>query len=904
MNHKSVNPLLTKKKKSYVHVDSSYRNKNPVYDYGTLINLPPFPLFFSNASSQISIYLKNHIYEIGDKIMLGNVISKNSILNNALAVKKNSYFMRIQHKNHGLSLFGLYDSSNDNDFSKIDYIGPLPLNFKEDDDIPDIDKNYYVAKINSQINLKIKLSHVQGTDKEKNLIGNISVNLLNSIHKIFLIFTKNNDVYDHDPDYYLIYLGMKSNVNYNENDLINGNNVHIKYCNLYGVSLENLNANKNMRIVSVTKDTFTIDIGYPAIVDPIHSFYHNSEVYDDKIILSNRGGGKQIYVRKITNIMDGYPDPSQYLYKLDQSYKNVTKVKITASIFPNSQDIVKDSKTPNNKLYWRNLDDGIYTYELSLDKGNYTTRELERKLKNKFNKTIRYRYTKEHQVGIVPKYVNSKNVTPLDNNMYDENGVRKHHNFQVKISEINHRVAISSYGELLQTNSPANVVLSIPDAHIEFTMAGDLRTNFGVNGTGIVKDMVRPFNPSQETLFIYFTENSHMRIKKKYPNTYHNLYIYVDHLLNNKFVARLDTDTCVLVNFIRKNVFPHESKIMEFNSINTNTKLVDFNYDEFSNNVTLYNHSLKKGDIIITDQFINSDKSVIYKVVDVVDKNNFVVTKSDNYKFIYDGVIINFNENDADYWLDQILPNDVVNNNTLSFVKIKPKPENKKIMKIKHLNHQLKAGDKIKIHGSRSLNSVPENKINVCHIITKVLNENSYQVTLKNYNPVYHEQNNIDTIKIKYPTKFQLLFTNSDTLGELLGFDNVGRNDATTFYKHKIKNTDPNLYESGISNKNTKLNMTGHNYFYLCSDPQLTIFDNTKVENVFSIIRWFDNPGNVVFDSFVPSKKKFEVPVNLHQELLFSMRDPNGNLMEFNGLDHSFTIEITQMITNNQNFLT
>ena len=338
---------------------------------------------------------------------------------------------------------------------------------------------------------------------------------------------------------------------------------------------------------------------------------------------------------------------------------------------------------------------------------------------------------------------------------------------------------------------------------------------------------------------------------------------------------------------------------------------------------------LQVGDLIITDQFVDPSsigEIFVYEIDTIINPNSFTVIKIDHgekYKFIYDSLILNFNSQetkDSQYWLDQIVPDQEIIplsdqhlvpiennlNNTLSFVEVNPLPNNKYTMKVFHPNHQLQPGSKITISNSKSINQVPENAINTSHIITKVLDNNNYEVTLAKYipNDISNEETvqSSNIISIIYPDIFQMFFNFSDTVGNILGFNKVGEDVAITAYKHTITNTDFYANDYDLSSLGTeyqqqlkKLDMTGYNYFYLCC-PELAAIENTKpVPNVFAIIRWFDNPGSVIFDSFEPTVKYFNSALSSISELHFTLYHPDGRLVEFNGLNHSFTIEIVEL---------
>lgn len=969
---------MTKEKKtintriSYINVDSRHRNKTQINIYdGQLFNLPPYPLKFIHNSSIISVNLPDHPFLIGDQIVLENIISKNIILQNIISIKKNSRFLKIFHENHGLSFYGLYNSNNIEDFIPIDYVDNLPNIFSEDNNIPDNINKYFILKKNYDIDLTIQISNIKGNDSTRTYIGNIPINFINGKHKVFLIFIKKINTFVLDNDNYLIMLDKKASINYkdhvnfindiygNKTTMLSENTIYIKFYNLFGIPLNYLNTGvgqKNMyfTIINVNKNDFTIDVNYPAIVDPIINFYNNTDLFNESDINyfeTNIGGGTTCCVRKIKEIIQGYPNPNRYQFQLDRTYNKIIQIRLVGSIFPNSQKIINNN---NNKLYWRNLDDGDWIYQLSIKPGNYSPQKLEKAISDAFSKIIRYQYTKEYTKNIFPKIITD--TTIADNTIYDIKGNNKYHIVDVSISTHTDIVSFKSYKEIVQTNYfhddltnfmknwkniINDLIIYIPDNFIEIIMAEKIFIDFGINGIRLVPHFISPFNDKNDILFIYLTPNSHQRIINIYPYVYGNLYKYIGHdsILSNgfyKFSMILENKRAILINFYRqKKIYPIKESYYEINSINTQTILLNFQYDYYNNNVYLWNHNLNIGDLIITDQFVDQDNInilFVYEIINIIDKDNFNIVRIEHgqkYKFIYDSILINFSYNKKDCnkygynipndinfddcevcWLDQILPKTDIsilsdfplNNNTLSIIKIIPTIRFNELIsyqniRIRHDNHKLIVGQKIIIDKSLSINRVPYNMINKTHIINKIIDDNHYEILLDKFTPLinpipYHIPN---IVSIKYPNIFQIFFNFQDTLGDILAFNNVGHDNSITIYKHIIKNTYPYINDN---NKlyNNKIKMVGDDYFYIVC-PELATYTNTKpVGNVFAKLRWYDNPGTIIYDSFVPTITKYKTSLRTLSKLNISIINPNGELVDFNGLDHSFVIEIIEKI--------
>ena len=94
---------------------------------------------------------------------------------------------------------------------------------------------------------------------------------------------------------------------------------------------------------------------------------------------------------------------------------------------------------------------------------------------------------------------------------------------------------------------------------------------------------------------------------------------------------------------------------------------------------------------------------------------------------------------------------------------------------------------------------------------------------------------------------------------------------------------------------NRSINLQGENYSFLCS-PQLSTMMNTgKVRDIFARISLSESPGSMVF-TYLSNPKNFDtVPLNSLEELEFSILNYDGTFYEFNDLDYSFTLEITEI---------
>lgn len=119
-----------------------------------------------------------------------------------------------------------------------------------------------------------------------------------------------------------------------------------------------------------------------------------------------------------------------------------------------------------------------------------------------------------------------------------------------------------------------------------------------------------------------------------------------------------------------------------------------------------------------------------------------------------------------------------------------------------------------------------------------------------------------------------------------------GNNIYISSLRHGFSGIQTNTKNSIL---NRSINLEGENYSFLCC-PQLATMQNTgRVENIFARIALDQSPGNVVF-SYLSNPKIFDTtPLNKLDELDFSIVNYDNTLYEFNDLDYSFVLEITEL---------
>ncbi len=91
------------------------------------------------------------------------------------------------------------------------------------------------------------------------------------------------------------------------------------------------------------------------------------------------------------------------------------------------------------------------------------------------------------------------------------------------------------------------------------------------------------------------------------------------------------------------------------------------------------------------------------------------------------------------------------------------------------------------------------------------------------------------------------------------------------------------------------ITLEGENYTFLTSPQLATMRTTGRVANIFARITLDQSPGSMVFN-FLSNPKEFEVtPLDKMDKLHFSMKNPDDTFYEFNDMDFSFVVEVTEV---------
>lgn len=86
-----------------------------------------------------------------------------------------------------------------------------------------------------------------------------------------------------------------------------------------------------------------------------------------------------------------YPNPNSFKVQLPKRLSNIYKIQIISCEFPNTEQVIRNqpASKKNNKIYWKNYDDGDIEYSITITDGNYSSARFATELQNKLNSVER-----------------------------------------------------------------------------------------------------------------------------------------------------------------------------------------------------------------------------------------------------------------------------------------------------------------------------------------------------------------------------------------------------------------------------------------------------------------------------------------------------------------------------------
>lgn len=350
-------PKINTTKSTLLNIDSSYREQyaqNICSFDGKILPLNPLTISYNT----ITFNYPNHTLSTGDNIVVQNVEGESqTLINNFYLINNFEYFVIIYPNTINVNYVN-------NLYINIQLIGSqLSTNI-----INNICFNSLFGIKQSLIASNIPSSSLINLQQfSTDLFNSYSVDILNK-----------NCLFVKLPSIYID----------NINNYVQVNQIFkISYLHIGGISLSYINANypinnnNNQSSQTITniidENTFQIQLNYSAYGS------------------SYQGGGKNVQVMKIINSITGYPNSNYYVINLKKSFSNVTNIQLISTEFPYIDIVI--TKNINDKLYWKNIEDGQNIYSIIMDEGFYSSNTILTKLQTLMNLVPRYNYNTLNQ---------------------------------------------------------------------------------------------------------------------------------------------------------------------------------------------------------------------------------------------------------------------------------------------------------------------------------------------------------------------------------------------------------------------------------------------------------------------------------------------------------------------------
>lgn len=373
---------------------------------------------------------------------------------------------------------------------------------------------------------------------------------------------------------------------------------------------------------------------------------------------------------------------------------------------------------------------------------------------------------------------------------------------------------------------------------------------------------------------------------------------------NNHYIISLNK-TFYNVNKLRliSTEFPNTDKIIrDTPALRQNNLLY---WQILGDGETIYNISVTPGNYNITD-LINEINDKISNVSII--NNNITSTSTYSYSSSFSSkVSININSN---IFMIQFFGTLTIQN-PFNFT-ISPSNSNIYFLEVNHPNHLLQVGTQITIQNSTPIGVIPDNVINTTQTIKSIVDENHYIIQLPPFN-ILNNNSNVTSgggiaVQIIYPLIGRLLLNYPGTMCKLLGFRNVGDQDSITQWSYNISNNTQYVNDVLVDNTGVPLtssvitnyiNLNGDNYLLIANPLLKNTVDTGGINGVFAKILLAGPPGYILYNQYIQLGDELNEGVQSLSELEFYFYAQDGTLYEFNGLDHSMTIEIYEKINNN-----
>ena len=342
-------------KVSYINVDSRFRNINPQNVVEMLPNyLPSNPISTYANEYKIRVLINENSFNVGDKIVLQNIIKTPIILNKSVYLINNYNYYMVNMNNHNIKY----------EYSIVD-------------------------------NYKVNVNNYEALTLDDRLIGNIPINSILGLHSINIY--NNNEIFLPNVIRNIIltelnitttqlienYFFIQLPFNYVNVNQTNSTTIYPAFNNVDKIFSFTFN---NIGCISL----YYLNANYPINNSQYQPYHEITSVTDTYIefassaigYYNDTNGGDNVIIGKVISLIEGYPNINNYTINLKKSFTDVYSIELVSTEFPYvNNNITKQ----NNKLYWKYLEDGDYIYKIEIEAGFYYLDSLVNILKTKMN---------------------------------------------------------------------------------------------------------------------------------------------------------------------------------------------------------------------------------------------------------------------------------------------------------------------------------------------------------------------------------------------------------------------------------------------------------------------------------------------------------------------------------------
>ena len=605
----------------------------------------------------------------------------------------------------------------------------------------------------------------------------------------------------------------------------------------------------------------------------IDSFYRNK--YPKNILDSNQHflTDNPFYFQAGSNLLTIYDPSHGYSYGDNIIIKNVTvqlqNVKISFE---------KDNYYVRIELMNHNLN-SLYNYIILIQNfvGNNTNNTVFDNINiNYINKIQNIYFTDGTNIATNNFFYIKINIKPTINNnsvcdinLYSLNGV--------PLSNINSDYPIS----INQAQSSLNITNIISQDYYQVKLS--LKATIGLTNNITLTSLQNTTGVGGSNIIISKIVN----VIEGFPDANHFKYSLGRNFNNVKKIRLLSTEIPNTEKMIRSSPISKQNNLLYWQN-------VDDNSIEYSINITEGNYSINDLATEIQAQIVATPRQEQLNV-----NTSKIIYLNDHFATV--NINQNSNKFEISYYTTVILTQAITKstyNFSDGFIRII----------VNHPNHKLNSGDTIFINNAVDTEAIPSSAMNGTFSIEEIVSVDNYRIKLGKFNASTYTAatGGGDAINILTPLQTRLLFNRVGTIGNLLGFRNVGDYNAITIYSKNISNTieyelDSNLNTLGIQNPsiiNTALlNFNGDNYIYLTLNYIFKdSIDIQGIKNIFAKLLLSGNPNNVIYNDFIQIGEEFLNTIISLSELEIFFYTADGLLYDFNNINVSFTIELFEEI--------